>query len=345
MFPRASHLPAMHRGFTLVELLVVIAIIGTLVGLLLPAVQAARESARMVQCKNNLRQIATAFLHHEQAQGFFPTSGWGWEWVGDPDGGYGSTQPGGWAFNILSYMEYGDLRESGPRLSVLMRLHDLDADNDPAPGTVDFLPLVQTLVPQFNCTSRRPLDLYPIHILRGALAGNMPNCSTGCRVMRGDYQANSGNANPGDDAGPPLDFRPPLYPARGPRQDQNGISYQYSMVRVAEITDGTARTAMVGEKFLKTDNYFTGAAPNDNQCVYSGNDSDNNGYTGDGLASLPPLRDQGGAVDRRDYAGRFGSAHTEGLHMAFGDGSVRFIAYNIDGEVWRLFGGRDDEPL
>lgn len=85
-----------QRGFTLVELLVVIAIIAMLVTLLLPAVQAARESARGMQCKNNLKQIGLALLNYHDAAGSYPI---GVYTTGVGEEGYG------WATKLLPYIE------------------------------------------------------------------------------------------------------------------------------------------------------------------------------------------------------------------------------------------------
>jgi prepilin-type N-terminal cleavage/methylation domain-containing protein/prepilin-type processing-associated H-X9-DG protein len=72
---RTHRVPVGNRGFTLVELLVVIAIIGILIALLLPAVQAARETARKTQCVNRLKQIVTAAMNHESTKSELPPSG------------------------------------------------------------------------------------------------------------------------------------------------------------------------------------------------------------------------------------------------------------------------------
>ena len=100
--------PAIRGGFTLVELLVVIAIVATLIGLLLPAVQMARESVRATSCQNQLRQIALAFQVHHDAQRMYPTGGN--EWWTPPNfvGGQPATglrQDACWAYQILPYIE------------------------------------------------------------------------------------------------------------------------------------------------------------------------------------------------------------------------------------------------
>src|SRR5262245_53557197 len=108
-----------HRAFTLVELLVVIAIIGIVVALLLPAIQSAREAARRIQCKDNLKNIGLACNNFESTLKVFPTSGERWspliEEYLEPKAPIGQPQTGnpvgpdkmgmGWAFQILPYLE------------------------------------------------------------------------------------------------------------------------------------------------------------------------------------------------------------------------------------------------
>src|SRR5687767_11452707 len=103
---------AARKAFTLVELLVVIAIIGVLVALLLPAVQAARESARRTQCVNQVKQIMLSMHNHESALRAFPSGG-GPSWpvlsyylVSRGGAPYGPEKQGlSWAFQILPYLE------------------------------------------------------------------------------------------------------------------------------------------------------------------------------------------------------------------------------------------------
>jgi len=164
-----------RNAFTLVELLVVIAIIGILIALLLPAVQAAREAARATQCKNNLKQLGLASLTHYSAQKHFPSSGWGYKWVGDPDAGYDLNQPGGWAYNLLPFLEDRAIRDIGRGTAYPAKMQQLAI-------------MVQTPAPSFNCPSRRSKP-------SGALTDdvvNLPDKNTIGALNRGDYAGNAG---------------------------------------------------------------------------------------------------------------------------------------------------------
>ena len=148
------------RAFTLVELLVVIAIIGVLVGLLLPAVQAARESARCAQCQNHLKQLGLAVNNHAGVHGYMPTGGWGGGWVGDPDRGFGRQQPGGWVYSVLPFAEQQQLYDQGNGLPNADKRTAL-AKRDAVAGRPLQLPVAapgQSLPqrPQFHAAQWRP---------------------------------------------------------------------------------------------------------------------------------------------------------------------------------------------
>ena len=179
--PRCST-AASTAGFTLVELLTVIAIIGVLIALLLPAIQSARESARRVHCGNNIRQLALGCQQHLTQHGSFPSAGWGWCWTGDPDRGFGKSQPGSWAFSVLPFIEQTNI-------------YAMAADGDPVTVTTQQqqkaneaarIPLTI-----FNCTARRPAAAYPSPCY--ANSGNtMRNADTPTSTNRSDYSLFAG---------------------------------------------------------------------------------------------------------------------------------------------------------
>src|SRR5690242_11445777 len=109
--------PSHRTAFTLIELMVVVSIVGLLLTLMFPAVMSSREAARRIECASNLRQIGQAFQLHHDARGYYPTGGWGSDWVGDPDRGYGRRQPGGWIYNILPFIQEESLHSLGAKLA------------------------------------------------------------------------------------------------------------------------------------------------------------------------------------------------------------------------------------
>jgi prepilin-type N-terminal cleavage/methylation domain-containing protein/prepilin-type processing-associated H-X9-DG protein len=320
-----SQATSLSLGFTLVELLVVIAIIAVLVALLLPAVQAARESARRAQCSNQLKQIGLAFQLHHDTHKYLPSGGWGYFWTGDPDLGYGASQPGSWAYNCLEYIEQGTLRNMGKGLP--------DAQKKAA-----LTELLSTPVPVFYCPSRRPAIATPNRVPDQAILTYNTNNTT--LLARSDYAANLG----------PQVGAESLQWGAGPQPQRvhlgvgfydnlakiaRGIVYQRSEIPIRRITDGLSQTYMVGEKFLAPKDYSTGEDLGDDQSLWSADDWDLHRQT-----DLPPARDQDGFGNGGVLL--FGSAHPGTFHMAMCDGSVQGISYDIDPTAHWRYGNRDD---
>ncbi len=318
-----------RRAFTLVELLVVIAIIGILVGLLLPAVQAARETARALTCSNQLRQLALACHNHESTHKHFPTNGWGWWWSGDPDRGFGKSQPGGWMYNVLPYIEQNSLSVLG-------------SDGQPNEITTtqgdNTLRMIQTPLSFLNCPTRRSAALFekPVDGLFVAYnSSNVPESNQ--RVARSDYASNIGTnyADPGLGGEFPGPSTMPPHP-KGPKYGAyNGFIYAGSTLKHSQISDGTTHTYMIGEKYLNPDHYDTGLSGDDNENWTTGANNDN---SRSGLN--PPVRDRRGLDLSGSYA--FGSAHAGGFQMALGDASVRLFSFSIDPATHRNLSNRED---
>lgn len=342
------------KAFTLVELLVVITIIGILIALLLPAVQAARESARRTQCSNNLKQIALAALNHESSVGYLPSGGWGNIWVGNPERGFGNKQSGGFFYSCLPYMEQ-------------VGLHDLVYTlGNPLPTEMDSnrkaksLEMIRTPVAGFYCPTRRRAQAYPIPSSGASTLANanMPSPVT-LGWARTDYAANAGSfvVTWGDGPAASSAPTPPGVPSLADMSRSLGICHQGSMVTMANIADGASNTYMVGEKAMHPDRYLDGQdTAGDLYPALSGADDDLNRWTANYdstnrttyplppatpfTAGYPPVMDS--TTMPSDYYRRFGSAHSAGAQMALCDGSVRMISYAIDPVLHLYLGNRSD---
>ena len=340
-----------RRAFTLVELLVVITIIGILIALLLPAVQAAREAARQLQCKNNLKQLALGCLNHEEVYKRFPTGGWGYSWIGDADRGTDWRQPGGWIYNILPYIEQQSLHDMG------MGLGAWNSSAKKAAHTQ------QMSVPLgiLHCPTRRRVIAYPFVPSSGTGGQGFFNANTPSTVGRTDYAANGGDSytdpgwptpalwQPSHACGPNSTAQVENPPGQmtlnakatfaNVAQVATGIVYSGSLITMADVTDGTSNTYLVGEKYLMPDHYATGMSGGDNESAMMGDNQDVSRWSGNTPSSLwPPSPDTPGFY----YHCAFGSAHANGFQMAFCDGSVQMLNYTIDPEVHRCLASRMD---
>lgn len=343
----------------MVELLVVIAIIGVLIALLLPAIQAARESARITQCRNNLHQISAAMLHYESTHQFFPAGGWSSKWIGDPNVGTGPRQPGSWIYQSLPFLE----QQSISSLGLGMEGDDLKAA---------LTEVGKSVIPILNCPSRRSAELYP------ALDWITWNYSPLEYAAKSDYAANGGNKVNINRVSGPIPRFPFVrsdcregFPAcnwmtnlRWTENNWNGIVGDHSGASIRSITDGTFQTFLAGEKWVlemyysivsidasadNSTNRMAADNPGDKNSMFVGFDYDTVRVAND---SSLPKRDseydlKNGQQDKKGthFQERFGSAHTAGVNLAKCDGSVSTWNFDVDSSVWSNMGAKDDGKL
>jgi prepilin-type N-terminal cleavage/methylation domain-containing protein len=335
------------RGFTLVELLVVIAIIGILVALLLPAIQAARESARRNHCINNLKQLGIAAQLFNDTYKFLPSAGWGDWWVGCPDQPMGERQPGSWAYQLLGFIEETN------RAGIGRGFKCGDPNSKAAIGQ-----MVATSVPTFYCPSRRAAQSYPWK------NQNNTNFDPPPLAGKSDYAGNVGDLPAlGTDIGPTTTAAYDTYPWKYSGPDfvkqvakasnncptgHTGVIFQRSTISFNQITDGTSHTYLFGEKNLQDEYYEDGQALNDDQSMYTGWDKDNLRSTliavlsNGTVAGNPPIPDTATPNQDAIYQWRFGGPHPGVWIAVFCDGSVHALSYDMPPLIHRDLGNRQD---
>ncbi|MGN1273487.1 MAG: DUF1559 domain-containing protein [Thermoguttaceae bacterium] len=330
-----------RKGFTLVELLVVIAIIGMLVGLLLPAVQQAREAARRMQCGNNLKQLGLACMNHESSNQKFPSGGWSSSFCGDPDRGFGKGQSGNWAYSLLPYLEQNALHQLGSNGSNTSITKKASAER------------MSTAINAFICPSRRTAKLFTVS---GTYNDSNFSATQGCK---GDYAACYGTTtmNATNNATSYPNKVSQIKNTGNPQP--TGIIFDVSETKMGEIRDGTTNTYLIGEKFVYADKYED-AYNGDMNVLYAGvvNGTANSNFRSAGVytsfsmsgssvnatgTSYPPMQDKPTTTTTTGtpyYA--FGGPHAGSFAMAMADASVQQISYSIDPAVHACLANRKD---
>jgi len=329
MTPLPPRLCNRHRqtgGFTLIELLIVVGIIGLLLQMALPAVQSAREAARKTACRSNLKQLGLAVQLHENAKRTLPSGGWHFTWIGEPERGSGERQPGGWAFNLLDYVEESNLRLTGSGHKGAERTADLTKRNE-------------TPVALFLCPSRRAFGVGPYTMNRQPFTLGGPIETPLTRGAKSDYAACVGDTFevefPWQWPGPQSleEGDDPAFEWPAIETEFTGVIYGRSAIKIAQIEDGLSRTYLIAEKYVDGKHYGDGSDPGDNESLYTGFNNDTCRST-----FVAPENDRN-FVDIRNT---FGSAHATVWQAVMCDGSVHAIGYDIDFETHRRLGSRAD---
>lgn len=318
-----------RSGFTLVELLVVIAIIGILVGLLLPAVQAAREAARRMQCSNNVKQIVLALHNYESTNKSFPMA---W-WLDVPGGNNLPAMNGNsWGFALLPYIEQGNLyAKFDQRFPAMKNLGPIAKNN---------VQVITTPLSFYKCPSSA-YDLTEIYEGDASGAGlpvkwdAAPSDYIATTGVRGVFAnlAYAGNAG-------------------GSRHGALQVYGPYGNNRsgkIGNIVDGTSNTFLIGER-TGGPHVFVGTTKAGvlSQLLTSTNGGgwgdvlNGENWISGGLYAnsfnpanpAPYLQEGPCGINCTNIRGRsFHSFHTGGAHFGMGDGSVQFFSENTEAKI------------
>jgi hypothetical protein len=225
-------------------------------------------------------------LHHLDSHRHFPTDGWGWKWVGDPDRGYSRGQTGGWLYNVLEFVEEPAVRRLGS-----------DAKPDEiTPTQLEGVTRVCELpLAWLNCPSRRNTILYPIAEGTNKTYRNV-NRVPASRPL--DYVLNYGDTYPIYSANGPVTLAQGLtgqgFNLQMNRKNVHGIAFPRSEIAPKDVTDGLSHTYLVGEKALNTNNYSVNTYdPNQGHLPYAG------GWLGS--AVWPPMTDPVGSEPEKKH--------------------------------------------
>ncbi|RLS35937.1 MAG: DUF1559 domain-containing protein [Planctomycetota bacterium] len=320
------------RGFTLIELLVVIAIIAVLIALLLPAVQQAREAARRSQCKNNLKQMGLALHNYESTFTMFPAS--------RIDLNPPRFQKS-WVTSCLPYMDQAPLYNL-----YNANVPWYDPTNDQA---------TTTILSTVRCPSAVSGASLPSSALYTAITNSLRSDTPAWGVS--DYGSvnavrNGLNVASGGTSWAPL------------KEKDGGLGRGPNGVRLAQISDGLSNTMLVGEDAGRPSLYIKQKpAMNPKSGAVSGTPwtkdgwgwaDINNGFSLDGSAENGINNDTSSSGVVTNSSGAIGkcyincsndsemySFHTGGSHVLMGDGAVRFLSANIDGQTLVALGTRD----
>lgn len=287
-------------GFTLVELLVVIAIIGVLVALLLPAVQAAREAARRIQCANNLKQQGLALIQHLGAHRRFPS---------------GTQQQKNvvhsnrylWSGQILPFIEQDNLYSQ----------IDLTQPWNTLPNSVP----LQTHLAFFRCPSANAPESLE-HWVSKRVPCTYLACASGVTAR---------------ETGPGTLIS---------HRSLDGVFFEDSRIREADITDGLSNTILVAESLFLID--VTGPDHNgDPQLIdhwYVGSPSMGDNEMSESLGSTAaPINAWRKSPQPfiEDVEMSYSSRHSGLVQAVFGDGRVTSVSDSIDMQIWRAHGTRN----